>query len=189
MDTHSKTIKLRIYKNSGLPLTHRDRILQEVKSGSSHITYHTSHITYCVWICKFYKIKESYNKCSLKTHKNLSRISMLIFVVDGNHCIDNTNAYVKWKISQTILFILKSNTFQNNLISYGKCLKSKTLVFFFKSDLQIVSNQNSVTYTLSVFLMQSMYMSQIFHILQYCNRFWRKKKQGKIMIMGIFNNS
>ena len=37
-----------IFNIFAIPLTHRDRILQKIKSGSSHITYHTSHITYCM---------------------------------------------------------------------------------------------------------------------------------------------
>ena len=40
----------------GLPLTHRVKILQKIKSGTSHITHHTSQITYCIWSYKFYKI-------------------------------------------------------------------------------------------------------------------------------------
>ena len=40
----------------GLPLTHRVRILQKIKSGTSHITHYTSNITYYIGMCKFYKI-------------------------------------------------------------------------------------------------------------------------------------
>ena len=32
------------------------RYYKKIKSGTSHITHHTSHITYYIGICKFYKI-------------------------------------------------------------------------------------------------------------------------------------
>ena len=52
----SKGLRLPRWGIFGLPLTHRVKILQKIKSGTSRITPHTSHITYYIGICKFYKI-------------------------------------------------------------------------------------------------------------------------------------
>ena len=40
----------------GLPLSPRVNILQKIQSETSHIMHHTSHITYYIGVCKFYKI-------------------------------------------------------------------------------------------------------------------------------------
>ena len=47
-------LKLPRYVVIGLPLTQRVKILQKKKTRTIHITHHTSHRTYCIWILKFY---------------------------------------------------------------------------------------------------------------------------------------
>ena len=56
LEYHSKGLKVPRWDIFGLPLTHRVQILQKIKFGTSRITPHTSHITYYIGICKFYKI-------------------------------------------------------------------------------------------------------------------------------------
>ena len=46
-----KGLKLLRWGIFGLPLTHRVKILQKIKSGTSHITHHTSYIIYYTGIC------------------------------------------------------------------------------------------------------------------------------------------
>ena len=72
-----------------------DQILQKINSGKSRITPHTSHITYYIGICKFYKILVintvlTFNNSSKLILKNFDKY---FFV--GNHHIDNTNSYVR----------------------------------------------------------------------------------------------
>ena len=47
-----------------LPWTHRERILQKIKSELSHITHHTSHITYCM--CRPGKIQLFFTRTRFK---------------------------------------------------------------------------------------------------------------------------
>ena len=55
-----------------------DRILQKFKSELSHILHHTAHITYCMWICKFFKIVMVLLEVIFK---KLSRMSLRFFVL------------------------------------------------------------------------------------------------------------
>jgi hypothetical protein len=47
------------------------RSYKKIKSGTSHILHHTSHITYYVWICKFYKILVINTVVTLKNSSKL----------------------------------------------------------------------------------------------------------------------
>ena len=84
------------------------RSYKKIKSGTSHILHHRSQITYCIGICKFYKIVvikiivPFNNLFKLILKKVVKYFSMEIF---------NINVYVKSKISQINHFTAKQGTF------------------------------------------------------------------------------
>ena len=99
------------------------RSYKKIKSGTSHIAHHTSHITYYIWICKFYKILVIN---TVVTSKNSSKLTLKTF----DEYFDNTNTYGRPKSSQTHHFTLKQGTFGKVWLN-SKIIKKKPKACFF----------------------------------------------------------
>ena len=108
---HSKGLKLSRWGIFGLPLTHIIKILQKVKSGTSHIMHHTSDITYCIWIGKFYKILVIKIVVPFNSSFKLILKKFVNYFFYYYYRIDNKTMHVKSKISQTNHFMVKQGTF------------------------------------------------------------------------------
>ena len=143
----------------GLPLTHRVKILQKIKSGTSHILHHTSHITYCRGICKFYKIVVIKIVVPFNNLLKLILRKVVKYFLYENYRIFNTNVSVKSRISQANHFTAKQGTFLKVRFS-SKIEKKVKFMTFFKSNVKKV---NLKTSHLAFFSKRSAWCCRIFY--------------------------
>ena len=109
------------------------RSYKKIKSGTSHITHHTSHITYYIGISKFYKILVinpvvTFNNSSKLTLKTFDEYFLMeIIALTIQTAMAGLNL-VKPTISRW------NKALSEKLGLTQKSWKNLTLVFFFKSD-------------------------------------------------------
>ena len=126
MESHYKALKLAKCNIFGLPLTQWDRVFKQTRSESSHFTRHISHITYCMWVCKFYKIGKVILEVIFKTSKKWSRMSL------QNVCFMKILVLTKptqWSSPR----LVKNTTFKKNIDIVFKFLNSEKKISSFLS--------------------------------------------------------
>mgnify|MGYP007004896390 FL=1 len=93
---------------------------KKIKSGSSHVTHHTSHITNCMWNCKFYKI-----------------FRIIVVVHFGKSFKLNLNKFMKYFFIKIIVLTKQTPRSSTKLLKlnilWGKKISSKKLGFPEKS--------------------------------------------------------
>ena len=93
---------------------------KKIKSGSLHVTHHTSHITNCMWNCKFYKI-----------------FRIIVVVHFGKSFKLNLNKFMKYFVIKIIVLTKQTPRSSPKLLKinmlWGKKISSKKLGFPEKS--------------------------------------------------------
>ena len=105
------------------------RSCKKIKSGTSHITHHTSHITYYIGICKFYKI------LVINTVVTFNNSSQLILTTFDKYVLREIITLTIQTPMSGLKLVKPTISRWNKALSenFGfpqKSLKSKTLVFF-----------------------------------------------------------
>ena len=120
------------------PIDSKVQILQKIKSEKSYITPHTSHITYYIGICKFYKIYVintvlTFNNSSKRILKNFDKYFLMEIItstvqtaMSGLKIVKPTISRWKkalsekfgfpWKSWKTKTHIFFSNTIKQNSV-------------------------------------------------------------------------
>ena len=147
-------------KKNYLMLTHRDNILQKIQSGSSHVTHHTSHITNCMWNCKFYKI-----------------LRIIVVVHFGKSLRLNRNMFMKYFLIKIIVLTIQIPRSRPELLNlnilWWKTTSSKKLGFAEKS-----KNFNAL-----VFFFRSVWYENQLNKQRGFRSEWQNRRRRKILFL------
>ena len=144
--------------------------LTKINSGSSNIRYHTSHITYCMETCKFYK--NTYSSTIIIFHIQFKRY----FLIEVTVLVKQTPMSSEKQLNNN--FHVEKKNIPRSWLFQRNPEKFKLLLLFFKSDYKSVSNHKSETYTLSVFNQVNVYVSDLSYLTIFSLLFKEKKQKA-----------